>query len=185
MPDDRPAASRIVDRSRATERDERADVVAGLLATPARAAPRYFYDELGCALYAAICRLPEYYPARTEVALFREHRVEMAKAAGEVRQLVDLGAGDCCKGESWLPFLEPARYLAVDIAAEELRRSLDRMAPEFPQVEMAGVVADFQHGLSLDGVLDQRAALFFYPGSSIGNFTPREAAAFLASIHAH
>ena len=185
MPDDKPAAGRIVDRSRAAERDEREEVVAALLAVPARVAPRYFYDELGCALYSAICRLPEYYPTRTEIALFREHRGAIAKAAGEVGQLVDLGAGDCCKGESWLPFLEPARYVAVDIAAEELRRSLDRMAPDFPRVEMTGVVADFQHGLSLEGVLDERAALFFYPGSSIGNFMPREAVDFLASIHTH
>src|SRR6185437_1831246 len=147
-------------------------------------APRYFYDELGCALYGAICRLPEYYPTRTEVALFQERRAEIAQAAGAVRQFVDLGAGDCCKAQSWLPFLEPARYVAVDIAAEELRRSLDRMAPDFPQVEMTGVVADFQDGLPLGGILDDRSTLFFYPGSSIGNFTPREAVRFLASIHA-
>ncbi len=185
MPDDKPAGSRIVDRSRATEREERAEVVAGLLAMPAAVAPRYFYDELGCALYGAICRLPEYYPTRTEMALFRDHRGAIAKAAGAVGQFVDLGAGDCRKGEAWLPFLGPARYVAVDIAAEELRRSLDRMAPDFPQVEMVGVVADFQHGLRLDDVLDERAALFFYPGSSIGNFAPREAVAFLASIRAH
>jgi len=182
VPDDKPAGIRIVDRSRAAEHDERAEVVARLLANPANVAPRYFYDELGCALYGAICRLPEYYPTRTEVALFREHRADMAKAAGAVRQFVDLGAGDCCKAQSWLPFLDPARYVAVDIAAEELRRSLDRMAPDFPQVEMVGVVADFQDGLPLEGVLDERATLFFYPGSSIGNFTPREAVRFLASI---
>ena len=185
MPDDKPVAGRIVDCSNAAGRDERAEVVAGLLATPAAVAPRYFYDELGCALYGAICRLPEYYPTRTEVALFREHRAAIAKAAGAIAQFVDLGAGDCCKGESWLAFLEPARYVAVDIADGELRRSLERMAPDFPRVELVGVVADFQHGLALDGVLDERPALFFYPGSSIGNFTPREAVEFLASIRAH
>jgi dimethylhistidine N-methyltransferase len=118
------------------------------------------------------------------VALFQERRAEIAQAAGSVRQFVDLGAGDCCKAQSWLPFLEPARYVAVDIAAEELARSLDRMAPDFPQVEMVGVVADFQDGLPLDGILDERATLFFYPGSSIGNFTPAEAVRFLGSIRA-
>jgi dimethylhistidine N-methyltransferase len=182
VPDDKPAGSRIVDRSTAAGRDERAEVVAGLLASPATLAPRWFYDELGCALYAAICRLPEYYPTRTEAALFRENRGEIAKAVGPVRQFVDLGAGDCCKAQSWLPFLEPARYVAMDIAAPELRRALDRMAPDFPSVEMVGVVADFQDGLPLEGILDERATLFFYPGSSIGNFTPPEAVRFLAGI---
>jgi dimethylhistidine N-methyltransferase len=182
VPDDKPAGSRIVDRSTTAGRDERAEVVAGLRASPATLAPRWFYDDLGCALYAAICRLPEYYPTRTEAALFRENRGEIAKAVGPVRQFVDLGAGDCCKAQSWLPFLEPARYVAMDIAAPELRRALDRMAPDFPGVEMVGIVADFQDGLPLEGILDERATLFFYPGSSIGNFAPREAVRFLAGI---
>lgn len=184
MPDDKPEASRIVDLTGGAERDERAEVVARLLDSPASIAPRWFYDELGCALYDAICRLPEYYPTRTELALFREHRGEIAEAAGAVRQFVDLGAGDCRKAESWLPFLEPARYIAVDIAAAELRRALDRMAPDHPGVEMIGVAADFHHGLPLEHVLDERAALFFYPGSSIGNFTPDHAVAFLGCVHA-
>jgi dimethylhistidine N-methyltransferase len=75
--------------------------------------------------------------------------------------------------------------VAVDIAAAELHRSLARLAPEFPGVEMLGVVTDFSAGVSLEEDLDGRACTFFYPGSSIGNFTPREAVAFLGSIRAH
>ena len=66
--------------------------------------------------------MPEYYPTRTEVALFREHRAEIAEALGQGRQFVDLGAGDCRKAQGWLPFAEPARYVAVDIAGAELER---------------------------------------------------------------
>lgn len=184
MPDSQRVQYRIVDR-RAGDAGERDQVAAALLGTPARISPKYFYDELGCALYGAICRLPEYYPTRTEVALFRQHRAEIAEALGRGRQFVDLGAGDCCKGQAWLPFLAPVRYVAVDIAAQELERSLARMAPDFPEVEMVGVVADFALGLPLDGVLDRGPATFFYPGSSIGNFTPAEAEEFLRGIHAH
>lgn len=165
--------------------DERAEVVEGLLDRPARIAPKYFYDELGCALYGAICQLPEYYPTRTEMALFREHRAEIAAAVGQGKQLIDLGAGDCCKAEGWLPFLEPARYIAVDIAGPELERSLSRIAPDFPEIDLVGVVTDFSRGLDLSEVLGPEAATFFYPGSSIGNFTPPEAVALLASIKGH
>ena len=183
MPDAKPIQYRILDRSSAEERGaERARVIAALLDTPARIAPRYFYDDLGCALYGAICRLPEYYPTRTEVELFREHRSDIAEAVGQGRQFVDLGAGDCCKALAWMPFLAPARYIAVDIAGGEIERALARMAPDFPEIEMIGVVADFSGGLPIDDVLDARAATFFYPGSSIGNFTPTEAAAFLKTI---
>lgn len=165
--------------------DERAQVFAGLLEQPARIAPKYFYDELGCALYGAICQLPEYYPTRTEIAIFREHRAEIAEAIGQGKQLVDLGAGDCCKAEGWLPFLNPARYIAIDIAGPELERSLGRIAPEFPEMELVGVVTDFSRRLDIADVLGDQPATFFYPGSSIGNFMPDEALALLASIKGH
>jgi dimethylhistidine N-methyltransferase len=155
------------------------------MAACARIAPKYFYDELGCALYGAICRLPEYYPTRTEIAIFREHRDEIAEALGKRHQFVDLGAGDCCKAEGWLPFVAPARYIAVDIAGPEIARALDRIAEDFPETEMLGVVTDFSAVLDLEDLLDSRPATFFYPGSSIGNFTPDEAVRFMSSIQRH
>ena len=182
MPDTKPMQYRIVDRSSVDRGDERDRVIAALLATPASVAPKYFYDELGCALYGAICRLPEYYPTRTEVAIFRDHRLDIAQAIGSARQFVDLGAGDCCKAQAWLPFVTPSRYIAVDIAGPEIERALARMSPDYPEIEMIGVIADFASGLPIDDVLDSRAATFFYPGSSIGNFTPGEALDFLHTI---
>src|SRR5258707_3779107 len=170
VPNDKGGAYRLIDRTIARDVDERSEVIEALAAPVAHIAPKFFYDDLGCALYGAICRLPEYYPTRTEIAIFRDHRNEIAQAVGERRQFVDLGAGDCCKAEGWLPFVSPARYIAVDIAGPEIARALDRMAPDFPETEMIGVVTDFSRTLDLDDVLDGRAVTFFYPGSSIGNF---------------
>jgi dimethylhistidine N-methyltransferase len=184
VPDAKPVQYRIVDRLERDAGDERGRVIEALLANPARIEPKYFYDELGCALYGAICRLPEYYPTRTETALFRAHRSDIADAIGKGHQFVDLGAGDCCKAEGWLPYVAPLRYIAVDFAGPEIESALARMAPDFPEVEMIGVVADFTRGLPLDDILDSRPATFFYPGSSIGNFTPADARAFLAKVHA-
>ncbi len=180
-----PKGYRIVQRAVSAGVDERAAVVAALRATPATMSPKYFYDELGCALYGAICQLPEYYPTRTEIAIFREHRSEIAGALGQGGQFVDLGAGDCCKAEGWLPFANPTRYIAVDIAGPQIERSLARLAPDFPEIEMLGVVMDFSAALDLHDVLEPRATTFFYPGSSIGNFAPPEAKAFLQSIRGH
>ena len=185
MPDAKPMQYRIIDRFSGDHEGERQRVIAALTAPAATIAPKYFYDELGCALYAAICQLPEYYPTRTEAEIFRDHRLEIAAAIGRAKQFVDLGAGDCCKAQAWLSFIFPARYIAVDIAGAELDRALSRMAPDFPEVEMLGVVADFTTGLPLGDVLDDRPVTFFYPGSSIGNFTPEEAAAFLARVREH
>lgn len=177
-----PIGYRIYNRLETDEEGERADLLAGLLAEPAVLSPKYFYDELGCALYGAICQLPEYYPTRTEVGIFQNHRSSIATAIGSGKQFVDLGAGDCCKAQSWIPFIAPLRYIAVDIAGPEIDRALAKMSLDFPEVEMLGLVTDFSRELNLADVLGPEPATFFYPGSSIGNFTPQEALGFLKRI---
>jgi dimethylhistidine N-methyltransferase len=176
---------RLVDRRVHDTAAERRALVAGLCAAPASIAPKYFYDARGCALFAAICRLPEYYPTRTEAAIFERHRAAMAAAIGPGKQLVDLGAGDCRKAAAWLPLLTPWRYLAVDIADDALATGLARIAGEHPNVDVRGVLADFSRGLDLARDLAEGPATFFYPGSSIGNFTPLEAARFLHAVRRH
>ena len=173
---------RIVDHLKIDEAAERAKLVKNLRATPASIEPKYFYDELGCALYAAICQLDEYYPTRTERAIFQTYRNEIAEAIGKVDTFVDVGAGDCCKALSWLPFIEPARYLAVDIAGPSLESALATMAPEFPDTEMLGLATDFSANLDIPGELLTGRVTLFYPGSSIGNFTPDAAVLFLRQM---
>ncbi len=176
---------RIVDRMQHPPGEDARALAAGLSPAPATIAPKYFYDPLGCALYGAICQLPEYYLPRAEEAIFAAYRDAIAAGVGTGRQFVDLGAGDGAKAQRWLPVLAPTRYVAVDIARDALERTLARMAPEFPGTEMIGVVADFESGLDLADELDATPATFFYPGSSIGNFAPDAAGAFLAAIHRH
>lgn len=176
---------RLVDRLVRDPAAERRALAGALRANPASIAPKYLYDALGCALYGAICELPEYYPPRAERGIFVEHRAEIARAIGTGRQFVDLGAGDCSKAESWLAFIAAKRYIAVDFAAPQLERALARLAPGYPEVELIGVIADFAAGLDLAAVLNDGPVTFFYPGSSIGNFAPAEALAFLAAIRWH
>ena len=179
------AEGRLTDRRTHDPAGDRRALVAGLLSTPASIAPKYFYDARGCALFAEICALPEYYPTRTEAAIFERYREEIAAAAGGGKQFVDLGAGDCAKAARWFPFLAPSRYVAVDIASDALGPSLSRLAVAHPHIAMRGVLADFAHGLDLSRELGADPVTFFYPGSSIGNFTPVEAVRFLQAIRHH
>jgi dimethylhistidine N-methyltransferase len=173
---------RIVDRLAIDQVAERARLISGLRAPYATIEPKYFYDELGCALYAAICQLDEYYPTRTERAIFQNSRSEIAEAVGIGGTFVDLGAGDCCKAVSWLPHLQPSRYLAVDIAGPTMETSLANMAPEFPEIEMVGLITDFSENLELPADLVSDRTTLFYPGSSIGNFSPENAVKFLRQM---
>ena len=183
--DESAAVERVVRRLDRDPAAERRALLEGLRAIPASIAPKYFYDALGCALFGAICELPEYYPTRTERAIFTRHRSDIAAAIGAGKQLVDLGAGDCSKAAAWMPVLAPLRYIAVDIAGDALRAALARLVHEQPDLELLGVVADFTHGLDLAGELDDGPVTFFYPGSSIGNFAPEDAGMFLMDVQRH
>jgi len=174
--------NRLIGPWRPQARVEREELLAGLLAQPAAIPPKYFYDALGCALFEAICELPEYYLTRTERAIFAAHRETIAAVVGSQRQFVDLGAGDCRKGESWLTALQPRRFIAVDIAPAALEPALARLAAAHPDIEFTGVVTDFSRTLDLGAELDAGPVTFFYPGSSIGNFAPDEALELLAQI---
>jgi dimethylhistidine N-methyltransferase len=174
----------LIDRrdAHADPEDEREALVAGLFATPAVISPKYFYDEIGCTLFEAICSLPEYYPTRTERSILTVNRDAIVAAVGTGRQFVDLGAGDCAKAALLLPALHARRYVAVDIAAEAIKPALSRLTPAFPRVELMGVVTDFSRRLDLGGAIDGGPVTFFYPGSSIGNFTPDEAHGLLRRV---
>jgi dimethylhistidine N-methyltransferase len=174
--------NRMIGPLRPQARTEWAALVDGLFAESAAIPPKYFYDALGCALFDAICELPEYYLTRTERGIYAAHRETIAAVVGQNRQFVDLGAGNCAKGESWIATLNPRRFIAVDIAAAAIEPALARLALAYPEVEFTGVVTDFSTTLDLTDDLDHGAATFFYPGSSIGNFTPDEALGFLAQV---
>jgi L-histidine Nalpha-methyltransferase len=160
----------------------RCELAAGLLAQPARVAPKFLYDALGSRLFDAITELPEYYPTRTERALFEAHGAAMAAACGRGRTLVDLGAGSCEKAERLFDALQPRRYIPVDISVEYLRHTLQALQQRHPHVAMLGVGLDFSTTLTLPPEAGDEPKLVFYPGSSIGNFTPREALAFLRQV---
>src|SRR3954452_17417432 len=103
---------------------ESAAARAALAAPEASASPKFFNDRLGSHLFEAITELPEYYPTRTEAAIFARHGADMARAIGAGMALIDLGAGNCAKAARLFPLLEPSRYVAVDISVEFLRDAL-------------------------------------------------------------
>ncbi len=164
--------------------EERTATQAALLREPASASPKYFYDRLGSRLFEAITELPEYYPTRTEAAIFAAHGAAIAQRAGSGATLVDLGAGNCAKAASLFPLLEPRRYVAVDISVDFMRDALRDVQREYPQVDMVGVGMDFTRSIELPAGLIEDRPVFFYPGSSIGNFTPADALAFLRRVRA-
>jgi dimethylhistidine N-methyltransferase len=176
--------AQFIQRSEHDRHAIREELAAGLLAASAHVSPKYLYDVLGSKLFEAICELPEYYPTRTEAAIFSVHGAEMARSAGRGMTLIDLGAGNCAKAASLFPLLQPAQYVPLDISVEFLRDAVIRLQERFPHIAMTALGIDFSTGLDLPRAVGESRRLFFYPGSSIGNFTPDQALGFLQRVRA-
>ncbi|MDI5983284.1 L-histidine N(alpha)-methyltransferase [Halomonas sp. M4R5S39] len=160
----------------------RDDVIAGLSLERKRLSPKYFYDERGSRLFEAICRQPEYYLTRTEEGILAAAAEEIAALVGPESLLVELGSGASRKVRLLLEAMRPSRYLGVDISRDFLLQSTRRLAADYPWLEVHAAWADFSERLRVPAGVEGRRAVAFFPGSSIGNFAPAEAEAFLARL---
>jgi len=157
------------------------DVVDGLQATPKRVPAKYFYDDTGSQLFERITDLPEYYPTRCEMRILRAHAAEIAKLIPDGAALVEFGAGANKKARILLQAAPNiGLYVPVDICGEMIEREAAELRLDFPQLTVLPVAADFTQAFDLPA--EAKAAplrVGFFPGSTIGNFEPHEAAGFL------
>ncbi|RZJ13666.1 MAG: L-histidine N(alpha)-methyltransferase [Rubrivivax sp.] len=172
-------------RAEAENEQFAADLQAALSRSPKAISPKYFYDETGSKLFERICDLPEYYPTRTELGLLQAHAHDMAAQFGGGVQLVEYGAGALRKVRLLLDAMpygkgqDSVQFVPIDISGPHLMAACDGLANDYPGLAIQPLVADFtrQHTLPPCPVGSRRVG--FFPGSSIGNFTPAEADAFL------
>lgn len=174
---------------RATERHDPgrdaflAEVTEGLRSSPKTLPCKYFYDERGSQLFDDICELEAYYPTRTELKIMRGAGPAIAKALGPAARLVEYGSGSSIKTRILLDhLLTPAAYVPVDISAEHLTRSAAELSRLYPGLKVLPVCADFTRDFPLPEVSEAARTIVYFPGSTIGNFPPEDAAEFLRGI---
>ncbi|MEP6908375.1 MAG: L-histidine N(alpha)-methyltransferase [Pseudoxanthomonas sp.] len=185
-----PASPQFIDRysegSRGQAPSAAQELAESLGAGAASVSPKYLYDALGSTLFEAITALDEYYPTRTEASIFEASHPQITGALADagIRSpcLIDLGAGNCAKASSLIPHLQPRQYVPVDISVDFLRDAAEQVQSAFPALDIVGVGMDFSAGLVLPTEVNANDRVFFYPGSSLGNFPPDQALAFLQRI---
>ncbi len=157
------------------------EIRAGLGKPQKEISPKFFYDARGCALFETICGLPEYYPTRAELAIMRRHARAIGEMLGRDCALIEIGCGNSEKARVLLDELRPRVFVAVDIAREQLEASCNALAGAFPRMTIVALRADFAGDVALpDAAKGATRRILYFPGSTIGNFTPAEARAFLA-----
>lgn len=177
------AAARVLDSPFAR------DVIDGLGLMRKSIPATWLYDQRGSELFEAITGLDEYYPSRTEVWILQSCAAQIAAAAGRGATVVELGSGSSRKTPLLLEALDaPAAYVPIDISAEALAGAVASLRPRFPALRIEPLVADFTRlthlpalPLPAPGRPRGRRVLFF-PGSTIGNFTPEAAVGLLARL---
>ncbi len=157
-----------------------ADVLAGLSAKPKRLPPKYFYDLAGSALFERITQLPEYYPTRCELELLRDNAPAIASLFPPNCALIEFGAGSSRKARILLGAAATVEaYVPVDISGDFLQQDAAQLRRDFPRLAVHPVVADFTQSFDIPPASAMLPRVGFFPGSTIGNFEPHEAAKFL------
>ena len=155
------------------------DVIAGLNAKPKTLPAKYFYDDHGSALFEQITALPEYYPTRTELGILGERAGEIARFIPAGAALIEFGSGSTVKARIVLRAAAVDAYVPVDISAGFLNSEAARFKRDLPHLRILPVAADFTKPFDLPPAMRSRARVGFFPGSTIGNFEPPQAAEFL------
>ena len=167
--------------------DEFAKAVAdGLTAKPKSLPSWYFYDEIGSRLFEEICDLPEYYLTRSETEILSHHASDILVDAPDDLTLVELGSGSAVKTRllivELLRSLDRLLFTPIDISRTAIEDSAERLLPDFEQLEIVAVRADYHTGLSILKRRNHGPELILWLGSSIGNLHRRDATTFLAGI---
>lgn len=178
-----PAVSQSARHALAATPEFGRDLLTCLSEQPHTIAPKYFYDATGSRLFDRICGLPEYYPTRTELSIFRQHLEHMAALIGPRAEVIEFGAGSLLKARLLLDALEaPFGFVAIDISGEHLTAACSALRRDYPALEIEAVVADFTHPEQLPLRRSSRSRrVGFFPGSTIGNFSPHQACRFLCA----
>jgi dimethylhistidine N-methyltransferase len=162
----------------------KAEIIAGLRQSPKRIQSKFFYDERGSKLFEEITRLEEYYLTRVEIEILRQHLGEMSALIGPGAIVIEFGTGAGIKTRMLLEAIEtPRAYIPIDISREPLFEASQDLSLRFPSLDIRPVCADYTSTVAIPLVRESTGKkVVFFPGSTIGNFTPDEAIGFLKQV---
>ena len=163
------------------------DVLRGLSGRPPSIPSKYFYDAVGSRLFDRITRLDAYYPTRTERQILLNHDAEIVDAIGKNAALIEYGSGSSDKTRILLDALHARRtlaaYVPIDISEDYLHETAERLRATYDGLPILPVAADYTQPFDLPDLPPETTRrVVFFPGSTIGNFTPDEAGGFLKHV---
>ena len=160
----------------------RADVLAGLALDRPAIPCKWLYDDVGAETFEAICGVPSYYPTRTELSILRRCVSDVGDKLGGDVNVIEYGAGSGAKTRHVLADLNATSYVPIDISRYYCELNARELGREHPELEIVPVEADYTKPITLPATKAGGATMAFFPGGTIGNFRPGNAAKFLANV---
>lgn len=160
------------------------EVLDGLRKRQKRIPSKYFYDKHGSELFEQITELEEYYPTRTEKKIMEDNIDAISRAIGMESVIIELGSGSSIKTRLLLNHIpDVSAYVPVEISEKQLLETVRNLKEEYPELTIKPVCADYTKPFQVPPIEQSfEYYLIFYPGSTIGNFRPRQAQHFLETI---
>ena len=160
------------------------EVLTALRRDPKEIPSKFFYDAAGCELFEQICKLPEYYPTRTELSIMESRIEEISEAIGANAVLIEYGSGASLKTRMLLDAMAaPLAYVPLDIAIDHLQDAADALRQRYPNLTVLPTYGDFTQEIELPDSTPTGKRVVYFPGSTIGNLKPKQAIDLLQRIH--
>jgi len=162
------------------------DVSSGLCSRPKRLPSKYFYDDVGSALFETITRLPEYYLTRAETEILSQWGWQIVRVLDAPLDFLELGSGSAIKtrlliGEA-LRVQSQLRYSPIDISTDAIRASSMALIETYPALRVRAYAGDYFDVLASHEILSDRKMLAMFMGSNIGNYEPEVAKQLLSLL---
>ncbi|MEX0684512.1 MAG: L-histidine N(alpha)-methyltransferase [Balneolales bacterium] len=159
------------------EEDFKTAVIKGLTKPQKELSPRFFYDQRGSDLFEGITRLKEYYPTRVEKKIMDHHAKDILFVTREHTIIIEPGSGNNEKIAALLNILPQVKCcIPIEISGNHLLENSMILAKNFPKVNIVAVASDYMNpSIHLHNLVPgYHNPLIFFPGSSIGNYSPNQ-----------
>ena len=160
--------------------------ISGLEKMDKRISCEYFYDAKGSELFEKICKLPEYYLARTETTILNKKAKQIAKLFHQPPDVVELGSGNSVKAgiilQELLNRFGYVHHFSIDISPEVQLQGCHNLLDTFPNLDICAISGEYLEGLDRLKMRNKKPRLILWLGSSIGNFDRNKAVYFLKQI---
>ena len=145
---------------------------------------KYFYDQKGSEIFEKITKLSEYYITSKEIEILETQKNELSSILPSLSTIVEFGSGSILKIRKLIKALKnPKEYIPIDISENYLLENTKSFQKKFPLIRVLPICHDFTDLEKINYKMNKtKNVIGFFPGSTIGNFAPKDANKLLKDI---